>query len=314
MKKNSRLKLISIVITLLLASLACGTNNSGTLVETANSSANSSVNNTGTAEDASPVTNNASNENTSTVEEPTKPSFFSVGDVIEVKDHKISLVSAEIKNGILIASFAVKNEDSSEMSVSSLLSFSARNDAGENLEQEIFDCSPGLDGTIVAGDVLIGNVCWSGAAYPLKVYYDSSLLSSGSTVWELTEDKVSDVSFTPDAIETFSVGDVIEVQDHNITLVETQFTNGRLMATFLVENTGSSEVNVSSLLSFTAKNSDGTKLDQDIFDCGSGLDGTVIVGDKLRGNICWTGASLPVTIYYDSSLFSSGTVVWTVTE
>jgi hypothetical protein len=69
------------------------------------------------------------------------------------------------------------------------------------------------------------------------------------------------------------------------------------------------------MLSFTAKDSEGTKLEQEIFDCGSGLDGKVLPGDKLKGNICWSGATTnTVKIYYEAELFSSGAVVWEVTK
>lgn len=112
-------------------------------------------------------------------------------------------------------------------------------------------------------------------------------------------------------IQVYHIGDVIQVESHTIVLNEAQIVNGNLQANFTVENKGTSDMTVSSMLSFEAKNSDGTKLDQEIFDCPSGqLDGKVLPGDKLKGNVCWKGAAAGVRIYYTASLFGSGAVVW----
>ena len=115
------------------------------------------------------------------------------------------------------------------------------------------------------------------------------------------------------AVETFKVGDVIKVEDHTIVLNSASVLGSILKANFTIENMGTSELNVSSLLSFDARDSDGTNLEIEIFDCGSSLNGTVLGGDKLRGDICWDGmATDSARIYYESSLFGSGAVVWEV--
>jgi D-alanyl-D-alanine carboxypeptidase len=121
----------------------------------------------------------------------------------------------------------------------------------------------------------------------------------------------------PAQATTYNVGDVVQVKDQTIVMNSAEISNGILKANFTVENTGATNLTVSSVLSFTVKDNDGTKLEQDIFDCGgSGLDGDVLVGDKLRGDICWkvTTAS-PFKIYYQAELFdSASTVVWVVSQ
>jgi len=291
MKKN--LLYISIFTSsLLVASIACGSNNSGILVEEGKPTSKSEV---------SP-------------DEPILPQSYKVGDVIEVRDHRITLVSTDFQTGILVANFLIENTGSDEINVSSILNFSVRDNEGTNLDQEIFDCGPGLDGSVLSGDLLRGNICWSGATTTVKIYYEPSLWGSTTVVWEVTESAVSDVNIERIEIQTFSIGDVISVRGHNITLETASVLNGILTATFLIENVGTEEINVSSILSFEARNASGTKLEQEIFDCDSSLDGSVIAGDKLKGSICWSGATLPVRIYYDASLFGSGSVVWGINE
>ncbi len=70
------------------------------------------------------------------------------------------------------------------------------------------------------------------------------------------------------------------------------------------------------MLSFEAKGSDGTKLEQDMFNCGSSsFNGKILQGDKLRGDICWTEvATDTVKIYYTANVFGSGATVWEVTR
>lgn len=112
------------------------------------------------------------------------------------------------------------------------------------------------------------------------------------------------------AYEVYSVGDVIQVEDHTIVLNSADIQHAIITANFTVENLGTEEMTISSLLCFSAKGSDGTKLGIDF--CSSGLDGTVLPGDKLKGNVCWKyppGVE-GVKVYYDASLFGKGTVVW----
>jgi len=132
-----------------------------------------------------------------------------------------------------------------------------------------------------------------------------------------TGEKVDEQEPAPTAtvgVETYAVGDVVKVQDHTIVLNEASIQNNMLQANFTVENTGTDELAVSSLMSFEAKLDDGTKLEQEIFDCpSSGLDGSVLSGDKLKGWICWSGAtSTPVKIYYRPSMLGSGAIVWEI--
>ena len=120
---------------------------------------------------------------------------------------------------------------------------------------------------------------------------------------------------TPVTLQTYGVGDVIQVQEHTIVMNSAEISGGQLKANFTIENNGAEEITVSSLLSFEAKDDEGTKLDQEIFDCGSSLDGSVLAGDKLKGDICWSGATTSsCKIYYEAELFGSGAVVWRVEQ
>jgi Uri superfamily endonuclease len=206
-----------------------------------------------------------------------------------LEDHTIRLNSIEYQGTVLIANFTIENLGTSDLNVSSMLSFSAKKDDGTKLDQEIFDCgTSNLGGSVLPGDKLRGNICWSGASPEddIKIYYEASLFGQGAVVWNATEGVTEDLDTgageTPQ-IEMFKVGDIVELQDHTIRLNSLEYRGTVLVADFTIENLGDSDISVSSMLSFSAKNSDGTKLEAEYFDCGtSSLDGKILPGDRLR--------------------------------
>lgn len=110
-----------------------------------------------------------------------------------------------------------------------------------------------------------------------------------------------------------NIGDVVQTGTQTITLNSAQITGGTVQANFTIENKGSESLVISSIISFEAKNSDGTQLNLEM-SCGSGsMNGTVLAGDKLKGDICWSGAITDsAKIYYTPELFGGTVIVWEV--
>jgi hypothetical protein len=120
---------------------------------------------------------------------------------------------------------------------------------------------------------------------------------------------------------TYKVGELVQVGNITIVLNSAKLQGGKLGANFTIENKGTEDLHVSSLANFSAKGSDGTKLEPEIFHCGKGvggrLDGNVLPDDKVKGDICWKGATTDtVKIYFAAVLFGSGsnTVVWEIAK
>lgn len=118
----------------------------------------------------------------------------------------------------------------------------------------------------------------------------------------------------PVQIQTYKIGDIIQVGSSTIVMNSAEISGNRVQANFTIENKGSEDMAISSLIQFSAKDSEGVKLEEEIFDCGSSsMGGTILPGDKLKGDICWTGATTStVKIYYEANMFSSGAVVWQI--
>ncbi len=312
---NNILSIMAAVTVLFLASLACGSSNDGTVItpsvpETQETSSNQ----------LEPDQTPEAGEPTQTVDSE-QPGFeiFEVGDLIEIDDHTIRLNSVNYQGSILEANFTITNNGISDLNVSSLLSFSAKKDDGTVLEQEIFGCgTSGLDGSVLPGDKLRGDICWNGASPSdgIKIYYEADLFGQGAVVWNAAEGTADDIvnePASPPPLQLFKVGDLIEVQNQTIRANSIEYQGTLLVVDITIENTGDSDVNVSSLVSFTAKKGDGTKLEQEYFDCGvSSLDGKILAGDRLRGTICWSGASPDdgIKIYYEADFLGEGAIVW----
>jgi hypothetical protein len=300
--QSTRIKLFSLFLVLLLAILACGgSDDSGSLVATADS---------GTSLNESPDLDADGDS-----EELARPAFYSMGEIIEIDDLQIALAEVELNGNILEASFVIKNNGNSEETISTILSFSAKNENAESLEEEIFDCDPSLGGTIVPGGVMRGKICWSAGSLPVRLYFQPGLFSSNTIAWEALEQGSSVVEMASNIATSYEIGDVIEIDDHTVSVQEAELSNGRLEVTFLIENLGDDEMTVSSLLSFDSINEIGESLELDIFDCEPGIDGTIIASDRTRGKVCWKGATYPATVIYDASfLGSGGTIVWIFEE
>lgn len=108
------------------------------------------------------------------------------------------------------------------------------------------------------------------------------------------------------------VGDTVEVADpkHTITLEDVNWTGGVVSATVVIDNTGDSELNVSSLVGFEAKDDAGNKGDYEM--SSDGLDGSVLAGDKLRGKLSYKFSAEPASakLYYKPNLFGGGAIVF----
>lgn len=318
MKRKSLGTIIILVAVIFLTSLACGTsNNTGSKVGEMETTPieQDAVEPTEEPEvvtEAPPVVTEAPTEAVKLQEK------YKVGDIISLSDQIIVLTGAEFKESLLVADFVVGNTSNEFTSVSSLISFSARNADGTTLEQEWFDCGSGLDGAIAPGDKLKGKICWQNAAPGAKIYYEANLFSSGAVIWEVNESVPPSGAQIPEidnlvlSVETKEIGTEVNLNGENITLNAATINNGLLTANFTVTNTGTEELNVSSMISFSARAADGTKLDQEIFDCGNGPDGTVQPSDLIRGDICWSNASSGTKIYYSSGLLSSQYVIWII--
>ena len=304
MKHKNLFFIFPAVIVLLLASLACGSSNEGTVITPAPQDLSESE---------------VSSDVTQPEEEKPAYEIYEVGDLIEVKEHTIRLNSIEYQGSVLVANFTLENHGSSDLNVSSILSFSAKKADGTSLEQEFFDCgNSALDGSVLPGDKVKGDICWSGANpdSEIKIYYESNLFSQGAVVWNAIEgiaEEINTDSGSAPKIEVFHIGDIVQSQDHSIRLNDLEYQGNILIADFSIENFSDSDVDISSMLSFSAKKEDGTLLEAEYFDCGtSGLDGKVLPGDRLRGSICWTGASAEdgIKIYYEANIFGEGAIVW----
>ncbi len=152
--------------------------------------------------------------------------------------------------------------------------------------------------------------------YPLRalaVLVLAALACAPNNTGVTVEDGDGASGSAPPKVEVYQVGDIIQVEDHTVVLNSAEFQDNVLRANFTIENLGDRDEVVFAIFRFEARDSEGTKLELNVFDCGPGLDGKVLPGDKVKGDICWSGATTDIAkIYYMANLFGSGAIVWEV--
>ena len=144
----------------------------------------------------------------------------------------------------------------------------------------------------------------------------ASLACGGDNTGEKVGEAGEEPASAPPKVETYNVGDIVKTSDQTIVLNNYEFQGNRIIANFTIENLGTDDATISTMLDFTARDQDGSDLELDIFDCSPDLGGTLLPGDKMKGNVCFedTQNVTKVRIYYEAELFGSGAVVWEVTK
>jgi hypothetical protein len=108
------------------------------------------------------------------------------------------------------------------------------------------------------------------------------------------------LTVTPTSSTTPSDWRVKEVYPWRITLNSYRYTaDGIFAADITAELLAKNQLAISSLMQFAARNSDGADLDRTI-KCGNTLDGVVLPGKKMRGEMCWKHATAPVTLLFQA--------------
>ena len=112
----------------------------------------------------------------------------------------------------------------------------------------------------------------------------------------------------------YHIGDTVQTAEGSITFNSGQVIGNQLNIDLTISNTTSEDITISSIMQFTAKNNDGSKLEQDYFNCTiSAIDGTIVPGDKTKGGICYTGLTGgPYRIYYQQGFWNATTYIFEI--
>lgn len=129
---------------------------------------------------------------------------------------------------------------------------------------------------------------------------------------------------TQSGVSSGSAGETIRFGDLKLTFNSSRTSNGMdyfrpeedqyVIVDMTIENLGSEEANISSLLHFTLKDAESYAYTDAIFvDTKGTLNGSIAPGDRLRGEI---GFDVPKSAYYElvfESLWRDGQAIWKFT-
>lgn len=108
-----------------------------------------------------------------------------MGDAVVNKNVVIKLTSAKFETGVLKAQFVLYNGGQQNVTISSLMSFDAKDGDGNKGKYQISTDAPSLDGGLVPGDTLRGTLVYGfdPGAKGLKLYYTDSLFGGDTIVF-----------------------------------------------------------------------------------------------------------------------------------
>ena len=95
-----------------------------------------------------------------------------IGDTSFSNGLEFTLNSGTIKDGVVHVNFTIINKDPKAIDISTLIEFSAKAEDGTKLKQQLLNCGPQVDGKLLPGDKVRGDICWSGLTSPtVMIYY-----------------------------------------------------------------------------------------------------------------------------------------------
>lgn len=119
-------------------------------------------------------------------------------------------------------------------------------------------------------------------------------------VGEKTTETVKTTSNTPELKASYKVGDIVSVGDYLVTVnsfknniaTDNQFIvpkdgNQFVQVDITIENKGKDKTNISTLLQMYVKDSEGSKFNQTFIPDQKSLDGELLSGDKVKGQLTY---------------------------
>ena len=101
-------------------------------------------------------------------------SVFANEDSQTADGRTVTLLSSSVSGTKVTATFRIENNSGKSISMSSLLDWSAKDGSGKKLELD-WQCAD-FNGTLLPGDFIKGDVCFSGVTeMPVKIYYETAL-------------------------------------------------------------------------------------------------------------------------------------------
>ena len=331
MNRKHNLVLFIALAVLLLASLACGSSTSPTLVATS----------------APPVDSGSQpQEQPTQVPAPVVQQNYKVGDVVAIGDNVLVVLGWEnvpasdfsapdAGKKFVAVELLIVNKSQSAMSISTLLQMSMKDDTSQKYDADFMASmaigGSSVDGELAAGEKLRGKVGFQipENAQGLQFVFDASVFGTGKVFVDLGAEPVK---VEPPAElagetaqQTYNVGDIIAMGTTNITVNEVLYPTGDqfnqpnagfkfLVVDLTIENLSATAISVSTLLQMSVKDSSSQKYDVDLMASvasgGSSPDGEIAPGEKLRGQV---GFQVPVdaiglVFVFDADVWGSGKV------
>lgn len=304
-------------------------------------------------EPTTPTDEDNEGDSAETVTEPTDeptpvptPSSFAVGDIIEMNDLTMVVLGwstpagneftqPDPGNKFVVVDLLFLNTGSTADSLSSLLQMELKDSTSQvydiDLMAAIAAGTSSPEGEIAPGERIRGSVGFQTPvdATGLQFVFDASVFGSGRVFVNLGDEPVAvepPAQLAGEAaVETFAVGDVIQIGDLGLTVHGVTFPTGDefnqpeegqrfVIVDVAVDNRTETAQNISSMLQMQLKDATGQVYDVDLMaqvaSGGASPDGELAPGETLRGQV---GFQTPIqatglVFVFDGDIFGAGKV------
>jgi hypothetical protein len=266
---------------------------------------------------------------------------WSVGETYVAEDYSMTVNSVRTTEGgsysepdyafVIVLDMTIENTSSDSHSVSSLFGFELQGSDDYKYDQSYFAETKGaLDGDIAANSKVRGEIAFDVPDldfYTLLYTHDifGDAVPFLIVAADLNNGAAEGSNEEPESAASFGVGDMATGDDFTVTLNSARSSRDDsfggpdndfyLVVDLTIENTSTEESSVSSLASFEIKGSDLYKYDVGYFaDVKGSLDGSILGGSKLRGEIAFDVPTLPFYEFSYTHDFFGETVTFLITE
>lgn len=333
------------VLMLILATLACGGEESPTKVGEVASPAPTTEEQEVEPTEAA-VTEEPEAEEPTATPMPEGPTTYEVGDIVSIGDVVMVVLGWDYPPGdefnepeegkkFVAVELLLVNQGSETASISSMLQMSLKDDTGQKYDIDLMAStatgSSTPEGELSPGERVRGKIGFQVPqdATGLVFVFDADVFSTGKVFVELGPEPVtveppSQLAGEQEQ-ETFAIGDVVEIGEMTLTVNEVTYPAGDefnepepgnkfVVVDVTLENKSAEAKSISSMLQMYLKDDTGQKYDLDLMAStasgGTTPDGEIAPGEKLRGQV---GFQVPedaqgLVFVYDADVFGHGKV------
>ena len=240
--------------------------------------------------------------------------IYTPGQYIRMPDRGVGIQSVDYTEDGVVVTVVLENLSENEMPVRPAGTFSAKNSDDTSLDPLWWGCAPALNGKLLPNERLVGKLCWKEAEPGMTIYYAPYWGANAIAQFQLPTEANATVGtqVTGSVAKIYSIGETVAIGNQEIMVTSVDVSSNHTRFHLAVRNTSNEKVvYISAPADFYAKKTDGTKVSITYDNCGKSLEGYLLPGDMLQGELCYPSGE-PLRLTYNSAAAIDSLVGWEI--